>query len=86
MPALAAWTGVPIPQLMSMPACSRPQRYPKPEVTGPLTGQIRPAAETRPFDAAEAMLSRDAGGGVSLDRMRLLSDASSAPTASASSW
>ena len=38
------------------------------------------------LDKAEAMLSRDAGGGVSLDRMRLLSDASSAPTASASSW
>ena len=45
MPAAAAWIGVPYGTPMSIPACSRPQRYPNGLTTGPLTGQIRPDAE-----------------------------------------
>ena len=33
---------------MSIPSCMRPQRIPNPLTTGPLTGQIRPAADGAP--------------------------------------
>src|SRR2546421_4562009 len=46
VPEAAAWPGVPLGTPMSIPACRRQtpprQRYPKPLVTGPDTGQIRP--------------------------------------------
>ena len=37
-PSETAWIGVPIEFARSMPACSTPQRYPKPEVKMPLVG------------------------------------------------
>ena len=40
MPASAARIGVPSGTAMSIPSCIWPQRIPKPETTGPSTGQI----------------------------------------------
>src|SRR3954452_16982124 len=45
VPEAAAWIGVPYETPMSMPACRRPHRIPNVIVTGPLTGQMRPADE-----------------------------------------
>src|SRR6478736_2365787 len=45
VPDAAAWIGVPYPTPMSIPSCMRPQRQPNGLVTGPLTGQMKPAAE-----------------------------------------
>jgi len=42
VPPAAACTGVPLGTAMSIPSCIRPQRIPKPLVTGPLTGQMKP--------------------------------------------
>jgi hypothetical protein len=44
-PAAAETTGVPLATAMSIPSCMRPQRQPKPLVTTPCTGQIRPEAD-----------------------------------------
>src|ERR687886_652302 len=44
-PDAAAWIGVPVAAPMSIPSCIRPQRIPKPLVTGPLTGQISPLGD-----------------------------------------
>src|SRR2546421_12935408 len=48
VPEPAAWIGVPYGTPMSIPSCIRPQRIPKGLVTGPETGQIRPAADGVP--------------------------------------
>src|SRR5579884_480731 len=45
VPAAAASIGVPSGTPMSMPGWKLPQRGPNGLVTGPLTGQIRPAAD-----------------------------------------
>src|SRR5680860_587243 len=52
VPDAAAAIGVPLPPEMSIPSCILPQRGPKPEVIGPLTGQTRPADEGGPTAAA----------------------------------
>src|SRR5436190_8775866 len=44
-PDADAWIGVPYGTPMSIPSCIRPQRIPKGLVTGPFTGQMRPAAD-----------------------------------------
>ena len=44
LPVAAARIGVPAGTAMSMPSCIRPQRGPNGEVTGPLTGQMKPLA------------------------------------------
>jgi len=46
-PAAAARMGRPAGAAMSMPACSRSQRCPKGETTGPVTGQASPPAPIR---------------------------------------
>src|SRR5918999_2789760 len=46
VPEAAARICVPHGAEMSMPSCIRPQRQPKPLVTTPLTGQMKPLAET----------------------------------------
>src|SRR5438046_8629138 len=45
---------------MSIPSCIRPQRIPNGLVTGPLTGQIRPAADGGPGWNEPEPLSREA--------------------------
>ena len=52
MPDCAARIGVPAGTAMSTPACRRPQRMPKGETIGPLTGQTRPPAPGRIGPAA----------------------------------
>ena len=53
-PAAAAWIGVPYGTPMSIPSCIRPQRIPNGLVTGPETGQIRPATEGVPVPVEPA--------------------------------
>ena len=55
-----ARSGVPLPPAMSMPSCMRPQRGPKPEVIGPLTGHTSPAAarDRRRWTARRRALGR----------------------------
>jgi hypothetical protein len=45
--ALRRVDGAPVGAPMSIPACNRPQRCPKPLVTGPWAGHAQPPAEAR---------------------------------------
>src|SRR4051794_41896552 len=54
VPDAAAAIGVPPGTAISTPACSRPQRMPKPDAIGPLTGQISPLEPLR--TGAEAVV------------------------------
>src|ERR671914_2770366 len=90
VPEAAARICVPQGAEMSMPWCIRPQRQPNPLVMTPLTGQMKPLAETPlPLDPLRGVVGAAAAAAARAARILAPSEAlaaSIAARASSASW